>query len=76
MYFKYLLIGIVPLIITHNLTSSIKNSYLLWYFILNCIINIIVINFIYIVIFFRTSEFKYYLQLFNKLRKKINLLNL
>ncbi|MFR6452005.1 MAG: lipopolysaccharide biosynthesis protein, partial [Clostridium perfringens] len=29
MYFKYLLIGIVPLIITHNLTSSIKNSYLL-----------------------------------------------
>ena len=60
MYFKYLLIGIIPLVITHFLTKDIKQSVVLNDFILNCIINILVINGVYLIIFRKNEEFIYF----------------
>lgn len=60
MYFKYLLIAIIPLLITHFLTRDIKQSVLLSDFILNCIINIFVINGVYLIIFRKNKEFIYF----------------
>lgn len=69
MYFKYLLIGMIPLIVSSYMTESFKNNYNLSSFIVNCLINVVVINIIYIVIFFKTDEFKYYKRLIFKLFK-------
>lgn len=60
MYFKYLLIAIIPLLITQFLTRDIKQSVLLNDFILNCIINILVINAVYLIIFRKNKEFIYF----------------
>ena len=60
MYFKYLFIAILPLAITHFLTKDIKQSVLLKDFILNCIINILVINGVYLIIFWKNKEFIYF----------------
>lgn len=70
MYFNYLIIGLIPLIITNWITSELKNNVSIVSFIINCLINIIFINGIYIVIFFRTKEFKYYKELFINIIKK------
>ncbi|MDZ5000036.1 oligosaccharide flippase family protein [Clostridium perfringens] len=60
MYFKYLLIGLIPLIITKYLTIKLRNSQLLIGFIENCIVNIVVINSLYMVIFRKNENFKYF----------------
>lgn len=60
MYFKFLLIACIPLIITNVLTHSISNENSIIAFIINCIINIVVINLIYLIIFWRNKEFKYF----------------
>jgi O-antigen/teichoic acid export membrane protein len=60
MYFKYLFIAIIPLLITNFLTKDIKQSVLLNDFILNCIINILVINGVYLIIFRKNKEFMYF----------------
>ncbi|MCF0149550.1 MAG: oligosaccharide flippase family protein [Clostridium sp.] len=60
MYFKYLVIAIIPLLITHVLTRDIKQSVLLSDFILNCTINILVINLFYLIIFRKNKEFIYF----------------
>ena len=70
MYFKYLLIGLIPLGITNWITSQIRYNVSVGSFIINCIINIVLINGIYILIFFRTKEFKYYKKLFISIMKK------
>ena len=67
MYFKYLLIGTIPLVVTNYITKPFKFNYNLGSFITNCIVNVIVINIIYIIIFFRTNEFKYYRNLVKKI---------
>ncbi|MDK0690990.1 O-unit flippase [Clostridium perfringens] len=72
MYFKYLVIGIVPLILTNWLTGSVKYNLSIKSFVINCLINIIVINFTYLIIFYRTKEFKYYLLLFIKIIRNLN----
>lgn len=73
MYFSYLAVGIIPLIATNLLTAPFKESLSIVNFVINCLINIIVINTTYVIIFFRTKEFKYYLSLvlniINKLKK-------
>lgn len=69
MYFKYILISIIPLIITNILTIQIKNYYTIQSFIINIIINIVTINVIYIIIFIKNNEFKYYLNLIRKIYK-------
>lgn len=72
MYFKYLLIGIIPLIITSYVTTPLKADYSIVSFIINCLLNIIIINGLYIAIFFKTNEFKYYLSIVKSILKKRN----
>lgn len=60
MYFRHVLLSIVPLSISIAFTHYIKYKYTIISFIYNCLINIIVINLIYIIIFYRTEEFKYF----------------
>lgn len=66
MYFKYLVIALIPLIITGFATEPFKNDYSIISFIINCIINVIIINLFYLVVFFKSEEFKYYLSIFKR----------
>lgn len=59
-YFKYLAIGIVPLIITIFLTNPLKETITINAFILNCLINIVVINTFYLIIFWKNENFIYF----------------
>lgn len=67
MYFRYLLISIIPFIITNLIVNNIKNRYDFFSFILNVILNFIIINSIYLAIFYKSKEFKYYKDLIFKL---------
>ena len=69
-YFKYILLALIPLIVTAFLTSNLKNVNSIWAFMLNCLINIVVINFIYLIIFRNSEEFKYYKSLVYKIINK------
>lgn len=60
MYFKFLSIGTVPLILTHYLTTNIRNINSFYAFAINILINIITINIFYLIVFWKTSEFKYF----------------
>lgn len=70
MYFKYIFIAIIPLIITNILTSRIKDSSNIFCFLLNCFINIIIINGFYLFVFRKDENFKYCINLI--LRKQNN----
>jgi O-antigen/teichoic acid export membrane protein len=70
MYFKYLLLGTIPLLITSFITNSLKYDYTISSFIANCLINIVVVNGLYLVIFFKKEEFKYYLTMIKEIIKK------
>ncbi|MEW8992867.1 lipopolysaccharide biosynthesis protein [Clostridium sp.] len=70
MYFKYTFIGIILLVITNYLTIPVKFSYSISSFIINCLINIVVINGIYLIVFCKTDEFKYYLSMIRRLLTK------
>lgn len=71
MYFKYLFIGLIALGISFIFTKQIRYKEGIGNFLLNCIINVIVINGFYLIIFFRTKEFNYFknmiLGFYNKL---------
>lgn len=67
MYFKYALIAIIPLVITSIITAKLKVNYDFISFMINCFINVIVINLTYLLIFFKTDEFNYYRSLILKL---------
>lgn len=71
LYFKYLFIGLIPLIITMVLTDRIKSIGTPSMFILNCIINIVVINLFYLIIFWQSEEFKYFKNIVEKMIKKL-----
>ncbi|NFN16459.1 O-unit flippase [Clostridium botulinum] len=75
LYFKYLLIGMIPLILTSNLTSALQKSNSIIAFIINCSINILVINLFYLIIFWRSEEFNYFkfilIKIFYKLKTYI-----
>ena len=60
MYFKYVLINFITLLLTNALTVTIKYNYNINSFILNCFVNIVVINTLYLIIFRKTDELKYY----------------
>lgn len=70
-YFKYLLIGILTLIVTSYLSQPFQYQYSFGAFIINCLINIIIINSIYILIFYKTEEFKYYMSFIKNIVFKI-----
>lgn len=72
MYFKYLSIAFIPLIITNFITKPFKYSFTIINFIINCSINILVINIIYIFLFYKSTEFKYYFKLFKMMINKFN----
>lgn len=60
MYIKYLVISLIPLSISYILTSSIREVNTIGALILNCLINTITINIIYLFIFRNSEEFKYF----------------
>ena len=70
MYLKYAFITLIMLFITHYMTLPWKNSFNLISFIINCCINIVIINGIYIVLFHRKKEFKYLLNMVKKFSRK------
>lgn len=71
LYFRYAIVAIITLITTSYITQNIRNQYDLRSFIINCIINIIIINAIYIMIFFRSEELKYYLKMIKNLKGNV-----
>lgn len=75
-HLKYLVISIIITIITALLINCINVSNLILQLVINALVCIIVPNIIYIVIFRKTEEFKYYLnllmQLLSKKIKKFN----
>lgn len=59
-YFKYVFIGMVPLVISAYLTSPFKYTYTFKAFIINVLINVVVINALYLIIFWKNHEFAYF----------------
>lgn len=80
MYFKYLIIAIIPLIITNILTYRFKLINSISILVINCLINIVVINGIYLILFWNNEEFRYFKNLifniirsnFKKIPDKVN----
>lgn len=75
MYFKYLLISLIPLILTIILTKDIKSNLTVVSFILNCIINILVINLLYLIIFWKNQNFIYFKNIILNMIKKKEILS-
>lgn len=63
MYFKYACVALIVLFLTNYLTLPVKNNFDFLSFFVNCSINIIVINLVYILLFHRKEEFKYILNM-------------
>ena len=59
-YFKYVLIAIIPLILSSWLTAPFKYTYTIGAFSINVMINILVINILYLIIFWKNNEFDYF----------------
>ena len=75
MYFGYLLISIIPLIISGILTKGIKNDISITSFVFNCIINILIINITYLIIFWKNKHFIYFKNIVINILKKRNVIN-
>lgn len=72
MYFKYTGIALMPLGLTYAATINLQNSITLSAFLLNCLLNIIIINTFYFLIFRNNVEFLYFKKLIlGKLPKKM-----
>lgn len=63
LYFKYLLFALIPLFVTHLVTSSLKGSDSTLLFLSNCVLNLVIINGFYWALFHRTPEFSYFKKL-------------
>ncbi|MBP1990377.1 lipopolysaccharide biosynthesis protein [Paenibacillus eucommiae] len=63
MYFKFLLVAVIPLVITSILTMSLKENISIVALSANCLINIVVINFIYLIVLRNNEEFLYFKKL-------------
>lgn len=70
MYFKYMIIGIIVLILTNYISNPFKYNISFISFIINVFINIVVINLMYLIIFYKTDEFKYYLSMLKKIKNR------
>ncbi|MEE0881076.1 MAG: hypothetical protein UIL36_05670, partial [Turicibacter sp.] len=71
-YFKYGLIGIIPLILTIYLTAPFKSSHTISAFSLNIFINVIVINGVYLIIFWKNKEFDYFKRILIKIGSSLH----
>lgn len=63
MYFKYTGIALIPLSLTYAATMNLQNSISLSAFLINCLLNIVIINVFYFVIFRNNIEFLYFKKL-------------
>lgn len=70
MYFKYAFIAYLVLLITNKLTLGFKFEYTISAFIINVLINILTINSIYVLLFMKKDEFKYFTKTFKFSKKK------
>lgn len=68
-YFKYTLIAFLVLILSRVVSTPFREQYTISAFIINCIVNIVVINLSYILIFIRNDEFKYFKNIAFKILK-------
>jgi hypothetical protein len=73
MYFKYLIIGFIPLLVTHIATITIKESINLLSFGVNCFMNFLLINLIYYIVFRKNQEFLYFKELILNFNKKFRM---
>lgn len=60
LYFKHILILFIPLVLTTIATKAFKYNYNIFSFAINLLINLLIINISYIVIFRNNKEFLYY----------------
>ena len=73
MYFKYFSLGIIPLLLTYFATRELQQVITINAFLLNCMINIVIINSVYFIIFRNYEEFHYFKNLiWGKLRRSNN----
>lgn len=59
-YIKYFLITLIMMLITNFATKDLREIYTISAFLLNCIVNLLIINISYITIFYRNKNFKFY----------------
>ncbi|TAA72821.1 lipopolysaccharide biosynthesis protein [Planococcus salinarum] len=64
MYFKYFSLAIIPLLLSYFATRDLQGIITINAFLLNCLINIFIINIVYILIFRKNDEFLYFKNLF------------
>lgn len=67
-YFKYMMISIIPFIFTDNISLHLKYNYTIVSFLINIFVNIVIINAIYFVMFRKTDEFIYLLNILKKVK--------
>lgn len=60
MYFKYLSVGMIPLLLTYAATMPFKEVNTMAALAGNCLLNIVIINLFYYLIFRKNEEFKYF----------------
>lgn len=65
-YFNYLGVFCINLFLVNMLTAKIAFIYTIWAFILNVTINILVVNLLLFLWFFRSEDFKYYRNLISE----------
>ena len=71
MYFRFLIIGITTLFITTFITKGLVNYNNIYMFSINCVINILVVNIIYLIIFWKNKEFIFYKNLIKEFIIKV-----
>lgn len=72
MYFKFTGIALVPLALTYAATINLQNSISLSAFLINCVLNIVIINLFYLIVFRNNVEFIYFKKLIlGKISKKM-----
>ncbi|HAX73191.1 MAG TPA: O-unit flippase [Firmicutes bacterium] len=59
-YILYLVIAMLAFGLTYGVTLPLKEHLTIWTFLLNCGCNIVLINALYLVIFWKTREFQYF----------------
>ncbi|TAA72819.1 lipopolysaccharide biosynthesis protein [Planococcus salinarum] len=60
MYFKYFSLGIIPLLLSYFATRELQGVITINAFLLNCLINIFIINTVYLIMFRKNEEFLYF----------------
>lgn len=72
-YLKYCLIALIPLVVTITLTQGIKSNATFLMLMVNGVINTLIINIIYLLIFRKDENFIYFKHLIlNRFKKRIN----